>query len=180
MTISNKQKKVVEIIKPWFTSILLLPAIIFIVVNHPKFLPIDYVNLLIHEGGHGIFGIFGNKYIYTLGGTVMQVLIPGMFVVFYLINKKKATAQIFLIWLGQNILNISIYVSDARAQQLPLIGGKKVYHDWTYLLSEVGLLQQDIFIGQIFYFFGIAAFIVSLTLPLITRDYKSAKIDLGL
>lgn len=180
MTNTKQQKKFVEILKPWFSSLLLLPVIIFFVIKYPGFLPIDYLNLLIHEGGHGIFGIFGSKYIYTIGGTLMQLLIPGMFVVFYLINKKKIPAQIFLVWLGQNILNISVYASDARAQQLPLIGGKKVYHDWTYLLNEIGLLEQDILIGQIFYFSGIAVFILSLMMPLIMRDYKSAKIDLGL
>lgn len=176
----RQQKNFLDVFKPWLSSLLLLPVIIYVVVKYPRFLPIDYVNLLIHEGGHGIFGIFGSKYIYTLGGTIMQILIPGMFIVFYLINKKKIPLQIFLVWLGQNLLNISVYASDARARQLPLIGGKKVYHDWTYLLGEAGLLEQDILIGQIFYFLGMAVFIISLMIPLIMRDYKTTKIDLGL
>ncbi|MEW6196035.1 MAG: hypothetical protein AB1521_12865 [Bacteroidota bacterium] len=165
---------------PWIFSVLLLPLIIYLVFNEGKFFIVDYVNLLIHEGGHGIFSIFGIKYLHALGGTITQLLIPTMFVVFYFLKKKRITTQIFLIWLGQNFINVSVYVADARAQKLPLLGGNKVYHDWNYLLGEIGLLEYDNIVGQVFYFLGIAAFVISLLIPIIIRDYKTAKIDLGL
>ena len=36
-------------------------------------------------------------------------------------------------------------MADARAHQLPLVGGLDPadYHDWTEILSRWGLLQQD-------------------------------------
>jgi hypothetical protein len=34
-----------------------------------------------------------------------------------------------------------VYVADARAQELPLVGGGE--HDWDYLLGRMGLLAQD-------------------------------------
>ncbi len=73
----------------------------------------------------------------------MQLIIPSMFIIYYLIKKKKFGTQIFLVWLGENLMNISVYAADARTQKLPLLGGNKVYHDWTWLLSQTGMLEQD-------------------------------------
>ncbi len=170
---------IIEIIKPWISSIILLPLIVYLIQNDGRIILIDYINLLIHEGGHGIFKVFG-KFIYALGGTLAQILIPGMFIVFYFIKKNRIPAQIALIWLGQNLINISIYASDARAQRLPLLGGKKVYHDWTYLLRETGLLNYDQEVGLFFYSLAISAFIISMLLPLLIKNYKPVKIDLDL
>lgn len=165
---------------PWFISIILLPLILYLLFNEGKLFIIDYFNLLIHEGGHGIFKIFGSKYLHALGGTFMQLLIPIIFVIYYFSHNKRIATQIFLIWLGQNLINVSIYAADARAQKLQLLGGKKVYHDWTYLLSEVGLLEYDTMIGQIFYFLAIATFIISILMPLLMRDYKTTNININL
>jgi hypothetical protein len=43
-------------------------------------------------------------------------------------------------------------VADARAQELPLVGGGE--HDWTALLSRWGCLAQDIRIAQVIRAFG--------------------------
>lgn len=166
-------------IKPWLVTIALLPIIIYYINNKGQFTFIDYINVLIHEGGHGIFKIFG-KFIYTLGGTLMQIIIPSMFIVYYFIKKKKFGTQIFLIWLGENLMNISVYAADARAQKLPLLGGNKVYHDWTWLLSQTGLLEQDQLVGKIFYWIGILMFLIALLVPLFLRKQETANIDLNI
>lgn len=174
-TMKNKAKKnnhkLLEFFKPWISSLLLLPVIIYYLFNSGKFTFIDYINLLIHEGGHGIFRLFG-KFVYTLGGTITQILIPSMFVIYYMLSKKKFLTQLFMVWLGENLLNISVYAADAQSQKLPLIGGRKVYHDWTYLLSKLGILNYDYAIGEIFYWSGVIIFIIALLMPLIMRDYS--------
>lgn len=175
----NENNVWLDTFKKWIGSIILLPIVIYLIQNEGRFFIIDYVNLLIHEGGHGIFKIFG-KFIYSLGGTLAQILIPGMFVVFYLVKRKRVPAQFSLIWLGQNLINISIYASDARAQKLPLLGGKKVYHDWNYLLREIDLLNYDQAVGILFYSLTIAVFIVSLLLPLFISSNKISNINLEL
>ena len=48
-------------------------------------------------------------------------------------------------WVAQNLWNVAVYVQDARAEELPLVGGGE--HDWNYLLGRLGLLQQDQLIG---------------------------------
>lgn len=172
--------KFFQTVKPWIPSVLFFPVMIFLIINQGKFIPIiDYINLFIHEGGHGIFSIFG-KFIHALGGTLMQIIIPSMFIGFYIWKKKRISLQLALIYLAQNLLNISVYVSDARAQKLPLLGGNKVYHDWTYILGELNLLESDIIIGEIIFFLAVIVLLVSLFVPMIFRDYKKAYLDLDL
>ncbi|MFA7418486.1 MAG: hypothetical protein WCZ90_02280 [Melioribacteraceae bacterium] len=173
-----KENTTLEKIFPWLGSILLLPVMIYFFLNIGNFLLIDYLNLLIHEGGHGIFKIFG-KFIYALGGTLMQIIIPSMFIVFYFVKKQKIGAQIFLVWLGQNLFNISVYAADARAHKLPLLGGNKVYHDWTYLLNTVGLIEYDKLIGNVFVFIGVMSFVVAFMVPWLVK-VKKIKVDMEL
>ncbi len=168
-----------EKIKPWYGSIAILPFVIFYTIKAGEFTFIDYINLLIHEGGHGIFRIFG-EYIYFMGGTLMQLIIPGLFIYFFWRNEKRIGLQFSMVWLGESMMNVSVYAADARAQKLPLLGGSKVQHDWHYLLGQIGMLEYDTIIGGIFFYSGIAVFILALLIPLIWKDYEKVKLELKL
>lgn len=172
---SSKYEKYI----PWIGSAVILPFILYFTFNIGKQTLLDIVNLLIHEGGHGIFKLFG-KFIHALGGTLMQIIIPGMFVIFYWIKRNKTGTQIFLVWLGQNFLNISVYASDAQAQILPLLGGSKVFHDWNYILRTVGLLEYDSVIGNMFIGLGIISFLTALLMPILLKEQRHVKLDLDL
>jgi hypothetical protein len=162
----------------WCGSIVVFPLVTYFALNMGKFTAIDYVNLLIHEGGHGVFIFFG-KFIHALGGTLMQLIIPSMFVVFYWIHKKKFLTQLFLVWLGENFINISVYAADASARKLPLLGGNKVYHDWNYILQTTGLLENDVIIGNVIYGLGALIFLVALFIPLFIKE-KEERVNLDL
>lgn len=167
-------------LKPWLPSIFLIPLVIFLIMNKGKFIfIIDHVNLLFHEGGHGIFKIFG-EVIYTLGGSLMQIIIPSLFILFFTYNKKRIGVQLSIVYLAQNLMNISVYVADARTRKLPLLGGNRVYHDWHYLLREFGMLQYDETLGLFIYCLGIVCLIIAFCIPLIMRDYEKIKLDLKL
>lgn len=167
-------------LKPWFSSLIFFPIILWLTFNGGKFIPLlDHVNLLIHEGGHGIFKIFGD-FIYTLGGTLMQIIIPSLFIFYFVRNEKRIGAQISLILLGQNFLNISVYAGDAFERKLPLLGGNKVYHDWTHLLNQTGLILHAKEVGYFFFGLGIIAFVFCLILPLIMKDYYKSSVKLEL
>lgn len=169
-----------ENIKPWIGSIVLLPVSVWLTINSGDFIFIlDHFNLLIHEGGHGIFSLFGS-FIYTLGGTLMQIILPLLFVYYFISHRKSLGTQISLVWLGQNLMNISVYAADAQERNLPLLGGNKVYHDWYFLLGRVGLLEYDNHIAIGFYFLGIVFFILALLIPLLIKEYKEANIELNL
>jgi len=55
-----------------------------------------------------------------------------------------------VIWFFENWLNIARYLSDARAMELPLVGGGD--HDWNTILGRWGLLAYDLRIAQIIRF----------------------------
>ncbi|HZI40366.1 MAG TPA: hypothetical protein VFD67_01640 [Gemmatimonadaceae bacterium] len=106
---------------------------------------LDSVDLAIHETGHIVFGAFG-EVIQFAGGTLFQLIVPATFVWYFARRRDRHAATVPLWWLAQNLWNISVYVRDARAQELPLVGGGE--HDWAYLLGRFGLLAHDQGIGN--------------------------------
>ena len=129
---------------------------------------LDSVDLAIHESGHLVFGPFG-EVVGFAGGTIMQLLMPALFVGYFARRGDQHGASVALWWVGQNCANVSIYAADARAQELPLVGGGE--HDWFYLLSHFGWLENDQGVGRAFHalavllMFGAAAWGVATTMP---------------
>jgi hypothetical protein len=158
-----------EKVKRWVPSVIIIPIAVFWVINRGEYGLLDNIDLVIHEAGHLIFSLFG-KYIYTMGGTLMQVILPSIIASFFFRNNYRTGVQFGLLWLGQNFINISVYAADARAQKLALLGGNKVYHDWHYLLGEIGILEYDQLVGYIFVGFAIIIFLVAILMPLLTHD----------
>lgn len=156
-------------IKKWIPSIIIFPIVVYWTLNRGKYGLIDNADLVIHEAGHLFFKFFGS-FIYTLGGTLMQIILPSLIFYYFFRNSYRTGMQFSLLWLGQNFINISVYAADARAQKLPLLGGNKVYHDWHYILSEIGLLKFDMEVGYFFLGIAILLFITTLIMPLITQD----------
>jgi hypothetical protein len=156
-------------IKRWIPSIIILPIAAYWVLNRGEFGLLDNADLVIHEAGHFFFSIFG-KFVYTLGGTLMQIILPSIIVSFFFRNNYRTGVQFALLWLGQNLINISVYAADARARKLPLLGGNKVYHDWYYLLGETGLLQYDYIVGYTILGIAIVIFAVAVLMPLLIHD----------
>lgn len=105
----------------------------------------DALDLPIHETGHLVFA-WGGEVITALGGTLFQLIVPLVFVVYFWRRKDRHAASAALWWVGQNFWNIARYVADARAQELPLVGGGE--HDWTFLLATWRLLERDVAIAH--------------------------------
>ena len=102
---------------------------------------IDGVNLVIHEAGHFIFRFFG-EFMMIAGGSLFQVIMPGLFVGYFCYQRKFYSASLVLFWVGESILNVSVYAADSLALQLPLLGGQDSIHDWNYMLSSLNLLPE--------------------------------------
>ena len=75
------------------------------------------------------------------GGSLFQVIMPALFVGYFTYHRKYYSASLVLFWVGESILNVSVYAGDAVALQLPLLGGQDSLHDWNYLLSSLNLLS---------------------------------------
>jgi hypothetical protein len=101
---------------------------------------LDAVDLAIHETGHLVFGPFGEVLGFA-GGTLFQLIVPSAFVWYFFRRRDTHAATVPLWWIAQNLWNISVYVRDARVQELPLVGGGE--HDWAFLLGRFGLLAHD-------------------------------------
>ena len=126
------------------------------------------VNLPFHEAGHIIFRPFGT-FITSLGGTLGQLIMPSICMGVLLIKTHDPFgASVALWWVGENFLDIAPYVNDARAGQLPLLGGNfghsapYGFHDWQYLLTESGLLQYDHSLANAAFFMGSTIMLLSL------------------
>ncbi|HEY0098543.1 MAG TPA: hypothetical protein VGB76_06280 [Pyrinomonadaceae bacterium] len=102
---------------------------------------IDGVNLLMHEAGHLVFMPFGGL-ITVAGGSLFQVIVPAVFVAYFYRRGQIYSAALVLFWVGESLLNVSVYAGDALALELPLLGGGDSIHDWNYLLSSTGMLPS--------------------------------------
>ncbi len=156
-------------IKKWLPSIIILPITIYLVFNRGNYLFIDNADLVIHEAGHFFFRFFG-KFIYTAGGTLMQIILPSLIAWYFFRNSYRTGVQFSLLWVGQNFINISVYAADAQSMKLHLLGGNKVYHDWHFILSELNILNYDYAVGYLLFGAAIIIFIVAILMPLVIKD----------
>ena len=119
---------------------------------------LDSIDLAIHETGHLVFAPFG-EFVTALGGTLFQLIVPAVFMGYFLTKRDRHAASVALWWIATNLWYIAVYIADARAQELPLVGGGE--HDWAYILSERGLMHRDVAIGHTVHTWGVAIFVVA-------------------
>src|SRR5439155_6406339 len=100
-----------------FYAIFLLYAF----ANRSGFLILDYVNLIIHEGGHFFFSWFGNT-IMILGGTLGELLVPLLCAIYFFFQRETTGFAFSLFWFFENFPYIGNYMADARSAALPLVG----------------------------------------------------------
>ena len=127
-------------------SLATLGFCVYALLHAGSFLFLDYVNLPFHEFGHLFFGIFGET-ISIWGGTLMQLIIPFSILVYFFVKRETGGVFFCLFWFGENLLNIAVYVNDARTLLLPLVGGGE--HDWNIILGRLNLLRHDYYIASI-------------------------------
>ncbi len=106
------------------------------------------VDLVFHEAGHVIFIPLG-RFMSVLGGSLGQLMIPGLVLGMFLFKYRNAFgASVGLWWLAQSLMDIAPYIADARAQQIILLGGgtgrdRPGMHDWNNILNDLGMLEHD-------------------------------------
>jgi hypothetical protein len=119
---------------------------------------LDHANLLFHEAGHPFVGLFSSR-LETYGGTIGQlVFLVALAISFW----RKGQALAFaasVIWFFENWLNIARYMADARALELPLLGGGD--HDWNTIFSRWHLLSYDTQIAGVVRFIGWAGMVLA-------------------
>jgi len=112
---------------------------------------LDMINLYIHEAGHLFFKLFG-MWIYILGGSLFQVLLPlALLIVVWRQNNSQIWYPGF--WMGESMVNVSVYIRDAPYRKLRLLA-QGLIHDWNWLLS--GDQDSSEILGGAVYWLGIA------------------------
>jgi hypothetical protein len=131
--------------------------------KHGGFLFIDSANLVVHEGGHLLFGWFGQT-LGLWGGTILQWLVPLLLAAYFFRQRQPAGFIFCAFFFFENWLYTATYMADARAMALPLVtAGDSDYveHDWNTIFTSLGLLQYDTTIAGIVRFFGWCGMLVS-------------------
>ena len=109
------------------------------------------VNLPFHEAGHIVFLPLG-EFMTVLGGSLFQVIIPVVCAVAFIRREDWFAMTVCLWWAGENLVDLGPYIADARALQLPLLGGKTgaevTGHDWEAILEMLGWLHLDHSLGM--------------------------------
>lgn len=141
------------------------------------------INLPFHEAGHIFFRPFG-EFITSLGGTLGQLLMPLIAMLVLLLKTRDPFgAAVALWWFGENFLDIAPYINDARAGQLPLLGGNfghsapYGFHDWEYILTESGLLHLNHKLAQTSHLLGACIMLLALAwaTALVYRQFRARR-----
>lgn len=110
-------------------------------VSEPGFIPLlDHANLLFHEAGHPLVGLFSER-LEPYGGTLGQLAFPVALMISLWRKEQLLSFAAAGVWFFQNWWNIARYVADARALELPLVGGG--IHDWNNILHRWEILHLD-------------------------------------
>lgn len=157
--------------------------------RHGEFLFIDSANLVVHEGGHMLFGWFGQT-LGIWGGTVLQWLVP-LLLATYFYTQRQATAFAFcMFFFFENWLYTATYMADARAMDLPLVtvgDPDFVEHDWHTIFSSLGVLAYDTRIAAVVRFLGWCGMVavavwlvrVSIRRPAEGQETRNTSVNLG-
>ena len=108
-------------------------------------------NLLIHEAGHVFFRPFGT-WMTFLGGSLFQCLLPALIGAAFIWKQRDPFGAVMCLWwTGENFLDVTPYIADARLMALPLVGewnddafeARALRHDWHNILGMIGKLDYD-------------------------------------
>ncbi len=124
-----------------FLSLFLLYA----AAHRGEFLAVDNVNLVVHEGGHLLFGWLGAT-LGVWGGSLLQWVVPLLLASWFYWQRQAEGFVFCLFFFFENFLYSAIYMADARSMMLPLVtvgDAEGSAHDWNTIFGSLGLLEYD-------------------------------------
>jgi hypothetical protein len=153
----------------WVFSLIIIPVAYYFLSNQGHYTWIDNFDLIIHEPGHLFFSFFGET-ILMMGGTLMQLILPSLLIIYALRAHKLFMTQFFMCFLAQNLINISVYAGDAVTMKLHLVGPPGAKHDWHYLLMKYNMLDMTDDISMFFFVMAGITFLIAILAPLYIKD----------
>ena len=81
---------------------------------------LDNVHLPIHEGGHLLFGWFGQT-LGLWGGTLLQLIVPALLTVTFAARQELPGTAFCSFAFFHSLTGVATYMADALRQELPLV-----------------------------------------------------------
>jgi hypothetical protein len=169
MTLSLVQR---DALGRWAGSAVLVPFAVYFALSDPIMDPstlnilVHSANLLVHEAGHFFFRFFRSDLLMFAGGSMLQCMLPALFVWQGLYWNNRIGTQVSLLWLGQNFVDVSVYAADAQARALPLIGGLGVEsHDWGFIMQDLGILEHTPMVAGAIYGLAFVPWVFMVLIP---------------
>jgi hypothetical protein len=111
------------------------------------------VEVIIHEAGHLLFSWLGPT-LTLWGGSLFQQIVPALLALSFAWRGQTTGVVFSGFFFFESLVNMAVYIADARAMDLPLITvgdaeGDGVPHDWWNILTQLGLLEYDTRIAAI-------------------------------
>jgi hypothetical protein len=118
------------------------------------FFVVDQTLGIVHESGHGVCYILPcPRFIMVINGTVFQLLFPWGVGYYYLKRGNKFGYYLGLFFLGISLSYTAWYIGTSHeGAYVPASKsflGIDGYHDFHYILSQIGLLAYDGFISAL-------------------------------
>lgn len=132
-------------------------------------IPINAINLGIHEIGHGLFGFFGET-IAIAGGSMMEIFFGLLLIAGFLQIRYYFASALAFIHLGYAIMSVGVYTADAQPRVLNIVAftfDKEALanaHDWHNLLTKYDILSWHDELANIMRFTGIGFIILGLVI----------------
>ncbi len=130
--------------------------LVYVFHSHGEFLFVDLANLVVHEGGHLLFGWFGPT-LGLWGGTLLQWMVPFLLATYFYSQRQASAFTLCTFFFFENWLYTATYMADARVMVLPLVttgDPEHVEHDWNTIFTNWGLLRYDTTIAGLLRFLG--------------------------
>jgi hypothetical protein len=133
----------------------------------------DTFDLYIHEAGHLFFSPCGDL-LHIMGGSLFQVILPTIAAVVF-VRSGLFTLGFTLFWVGESIVNVSVYVRDAPFMRLHLIS-RYCIHDWNWICRRLDIMDSADDIATMLLFLGVAVCIGAVAAGVwsIIRDSRTA------
>jgi len=137
--------------KMWIPRALLLAFLVYIellkIGDATRWTIFYGITLGFHEMGH-LLTSFLPFFLCALAGSVFQIAVPIATIVIFYRQPDYFGMAVGGFWLSYSLFELSAYVGDARAQDLPLVGfasSEDLVHDWNYVLGKLHMLPLDHF-----------------------------------
>jgi hypothetical protein len=153
--------------KMWVPRALLLAFLIYIellkIGDASRWTIFYGITLGFHEMGHLLTGFLG-QFLCALAGSVFQIAVPIATIIIFFRQPDYFGMAVGGFWLSYSLFELSAYVGDARAKELPLVGfaaQEDLVHDWGYILGKLHMLPLDHFFAFLLKVAGTASGVLS-------------------